>query len=168
MLETIPQLQTQMDLYLTDPSIPETALKLEALSDIWVSLNREKKAIICLTRSLELYDNFPELTLESARIALKLGHIHRTLGHHNETGTYYKHALTAYKQAYPHPHLELAGMLYVLGSFMEQLMKFIPAEAYYHESLQMIEKVEGKQHPQCCVIKERIETLKSKRHLYKK
>ena len=168
MLETIPQLHAQMDLYIASPPSEDTARKLEMLADTWVSLNREKKAIVCLTQSLELYDSFPTLALESARIALKLGHIHRTLGHHKETGASFKHALTAYKTAYPTPHLELAGMLYVLGTFMEQLMKLTPAETYYQESLHMIEKLEGKQHPQCSVIRKKLETLISKRHLYKK
>lgn len=168
MLKTIPQLQTQMDLYLTAPSTSEIAIKLEALADEWMTHNREKKAIVCLTKSVTIYEELSGFTLELARTSLKLGHIYRKLGNHKETGASYKQALAAYKVAYPTPHLELAGMVYTLGSFMEQLMKLIPAETYYQEALSIIETVEGKQHPQCNVIRDRIESLQSKRNLYKK
>lgn len=168
MSETIPQLQAQMDLYLTAPTTHETARSLEKLSETWVSHHREKKAILCLEKAVEIYETLPELELDTARAALKAGHLHRKLGHNKETGRYYTQALDMYKRIYTYPHIELAGMCYVLGSFMEQLLKLSAATTYYEEALSTIEQAEGVMHPQCSLIKERLLHVADHRRKYKK
>jgi tetratricopeptide (TPR) repeat protein len=166
--KTISHLQKQMDSFFSAKENEDTAESLLNLSDQWVAISRNRKAIECLEKCAKILSPISNATLFLARTFLKIAQLYRKLGNNRASGAAFKQALTYYQEVYNSDHLELASMFSIMGSFMEQLMKLQAAENYYSSALKMVIRLGGTDHPQAERLSNQINTIQHKKLLYKK
>lgn len=139
-------------------------------AESWAKQNRYRKAI-------EQYDlailELSKSSQEDERLGdchQEIGSLWRLLGNNKFTGMHFTKAKDYFVTSFgdTKPHIKIATIYYLLGSFLEQIWKLKPSEDYYTTSLAQLTALLEKGHSHIVAAQESIKRVQNKKLEHKK
>jgi len=116
----------------------------------WAKNERPKKAIEAYEQAIAYLVKQPttsQTQLQMATCFQELGHLWRLLGNNKHTGSNYKKSLDLYVAAHRDaPHEDTATATFLIGSFLSQIWKVVPAIDYLKKAHAMMATLHGADH----------------------